>query len=550
VFRVERLRGPIWYAKYRLPDGRQGLTVAAATRDTGGMSSWRSVCLGSVGVLCGAAVAVAPAVAASGPVVFSGAGAQQVAGAIAGFEAAIGGADNGTAPGPRVGGFRTLNWDDVAPGTYSARSSVSAQGVEPSGLDGLNFVAGSSRGLEMATAGTGVEVSRDGFRELNPTYPALLASPSGPNAFGSLGSTETDVTFEVPDNHTSPWNTDPPGTASGDLPGVRATVSGLGAVFMNVEAAGTSSIEYLAADGRSLGTYFVPTGPAGAPEFVGVRFDGAPVAAVHLVSGTVPLSAGVTDDGGPDNVVALGDLATSEPVWGPGLTINPDVVKPGPPVTITGTAHDPIGTPSVTVAGTPATVSPDGSWTATVPGVDLPSEVTATATDGRGLTATAVQYLIEAPVTGSGPPVSLSCHVALSPPAITVTGLAPKRHRTGSDTGHLAVRATCDLPLRGVVTVALTAISRSTTHHRRIALARTFVLRSRPMTVAAGRGAKETLAVPHQLAVQLVDKHPRVTVRLTLRAVGAVHAAAAASGNNVRVVRQRPHHQAARARRR
>ncbi len=23
VFRVERVRGPVWYAKYRLPDGRQ-----------------------------------------------------------------------------------------------------------------------------------------------------------------------------------------------------------------------------------------------------------------------------------------------------------------------------------------------------------------------------------------------------------------------------------------------------------------------------------------------------------------------------------------------
>jgi hypothetical protein len=23
VFRIERVRGPVWYAKYRLPDGRQ-----------------------------------------------------------------------------------------------------------------------------------------------------------------------------------------------------------------------------------------------------------------------------------------------------------------------------------------------------------------------------------------------------------------------------------------------------------------------------------------------------------------------------------------------
>jgi hypothetical protein len=29
VFRVDRRRGPQWYAKYRLPDGRPGLVVVA-----------------------------------------------------------------------------------------------------------------------------------------------------------------------------------------------------------------------------------------------------------------------------------------------------------------------------------------------------------------------------------------------------------------------------------------------------------------------------------------------------------------------------------------
>jgi hypothetical protein len=473
-------------------------------------------------------VAVAPAVAASGPVVYSGTGAQQVAGAIAGFEAAMGGADNGTAEGPRVGGFRTLNSDDTGADTYSAQSSLSPDGwVDPSGLEWLNFSAANGRGLEMATAGTGVEVS-DGFRDLNPTYPALLAPPSGPNAFGPLGSTETDVTFMVPDTYSSPWDPGPPGATRGDVPGSKATVSGFGAVFMNVEASGTSSIEYLAADGRSLGTYFAPTGPQGAPEFVGVLFDDAPVAGARIVSGTVPLSAGVSDDGGPDNVVALGDLVTSEPLWGPSVTITAAVaVTPGSPATITGTTHDPIGTPSVTVAGTPA--------------------VEATAIDSRGLTGGAVTYSIDTGAPGSARPVPTTCHVALAPAVITVTGPTPKRRRPSDDAGHLAVRATCDGPLRGVVTAALTAITQSTKQHRRLSVARTFVVRSHPMALTAENGARQTLAVPHQLAVQLVDSHPQVVVRLTLRAVGTSRAAAAAAGKNVRVVRRRPVQRAASA---
>jgi hypothetical protein len=99
----------------------------------------------------------------------------------------MGGADNGTAEGPRVGGFRTLNSDDTGADTYSAQSSLSPDGwVDPSGLEWLNFSAANGRGLEMATAGTGVEVS-DGFRDLNPTYPALLAPAEWPQRVRPAG---------------------------------------------------------------------------------------------------------------------------------------------------------------------------------------------------------------------------------------------------------------------------------------------------------------------------------------------------------------------------
>jgi hypothetical protein len=75
------------------------------------------------------------------------------------------------------------------------------------------------------------------------------------------------------------------------------------------------------------------------------------------------------------------------------------------------------------------------------------------------------------------------------------------------------------------VTATVTAIARSITRHRRITAARTFILRSHPMTLTVGGAATQNLVVPHQLDRQLVGGHPRVTIRLTLRAVGAAHAA-------------------------
>ena len=62
-----------------------------------------------------AAFARAP-VALAGPTTFSGVGGTNTSGAalsaLNAFEAAIGGANNG-AGGPRLGGFRTINWDGV-----------------------------------------------------------------------------------------------------------------------------------------------------------------------------------------------------------------------------------------------------------------------------------------------------------------------------------------------------------------------------------------------------------------------------------------------------
>jgi hypothetical protein len=487
--------------------------------------------------VCAAALAAAPAALAAAPVVYSGTGAQQVASAVAGFEAAIGGADNGTTEGPLVGGFRTLNWDDAEAGVMSAHPGLTPGGVEPSGVEWLNFRVANERGLDLATPGPSVEVSNDGFRDLSSSYPALLASPTGPNAFGPLGSTETDLTFEVPDSHTTPWNPVPQ-SAGGDSPGSTAAVAGFGATFMNVEAPGTSSIDFLAGDGHSLGSYPVPTGPPGAPEFLGVLFDEASVAAVRITSGTVPLSDGVADDGGQHNVVALGDLVSSEPLWGPSVVLGPPGVAPGSAATMTGTTSDPIGVPSVTVAGVPATVSPGGAWTATLPHLADGTQVEVVATDSRGLSASVLVRAVDAP--SSGRPAPTKCRVALAPAVVTIPDLTSARHPAQHRAGSLTVRATCDHSLRGVITADVTALPRATRHRRGRPPTHSFVLRAQPIALTAGESMSQTIVLPYRRAVQLVRHHPRVMVGLTLWGIGATRATAVAASRTVRVARVRP----------
>src|SRR4051794_19588363 len=60
------------------------------------------------------AVLARPRAAAPAPQLFRGKGAVDAGAAAAALEAAIGGQDNGDTAGTQTGGFRAVNWDDVA----------------------------------------------------------------------------------------------------------------------------------------------------------------------------------------------------------------------------------------------------------------------------------------------------------------------------------------------------------------------------------------------------------------------------------------------------
>jgi hypothetical protein len=203
--------------------------------------------------------------------IFTGVGAE-AATALAQFKAALGGAENGEG-GPAAGGFRSINWDDVKlDGTdFGGQSEV----LVPNATVGIPVNRFQSRGVIFEDE---YAVSGDGFQSTNPNAGQISAfSPN--NAFAPFntdvvpGVGSIDLHFVVPSD---PSTTPNP---------ARQAVKGFGAIFLDVESHGTSSIDFRAGS-RSLGKFFVPPGASGQPEFLGVLFDAPVVTDVHLVPGT------------------------------------------------------------------------------------------------------------------------------------------------------------------------------------------------------------------------------------------------------------------------
>jgi hypothetical protein len=172
------------------------------------------------------------------------------------------GALNPNVAGSFGSGRREINWDGV-PDAFAA----------PNLLPADFFNVNSPRGAVFATAGSGFQVSANAgvapveFDNLNPTYSRLFVPFSPQRLFTPLDTNQMTIRFFVPGTQT------------------RATSSGFGAVFTDVDRPGTR-ITYYDAANRVLGTYPVPVSPGSETlSFLGVRFLTARVARVKIVSG-------------------------------------------------------------------------------------------------------------------------------------------------------------------------------------------------------------------------------------------------------------------------
>jgi hypothetical protein len=251
-------------------------------------SRFRSLAIVS-GTAAAAAFALAPAAGASPAKAkvrqAAGSSAAAIQPAVDAFRADLGGANNGAAPVAVTTGRREIAWDGV-PANFSAPNAM------PPDL----FRA---RGALFSTRGQFLQVSAnaaDGpieFDNLDPGASARFATFSPQKLFTGVGSPVVDVHFRKP------------GTDE------RATVSGFGAVFTDVDRWGSTKIAYYDRRGRKLGTFRVRA--AWGEEtlsFLGVRFKYARVAKVRIYSGNVALGAG---EGGRRDAVVMDDLIYGEP---------------------------------------------------------------------------------------------------------------------------------------------------------------------------------------------------------------------------------------------
>jgi hypothetical protein len=235
------------------------------------------------------AILAFPTAAAATSITFAASGpdAPAIQATVDAFRVAIsaGGVNNGNGTGSASNGRREISWDG---GGVAALATVF-----PSPMNTFNS-GGTPRGAVFITPGLGFEISGQPspeFGDINPTYPAIFQTFSSPRLFTSLGSNVVDALFFVP------------GTST------RATVSGFGAVFTDVDLANGSTLQFFDLANVSLGTFSVPVFNNGL-SFLGLSFTDASIGRVRITSGTTALGP---NDGGGIDVVALDDFIYSEP---------------------------------------------------------------------------------------------------------------------------------------------------------------------------------------------------------------------------------------------
>jgi hypothetical protein len=246
------------------------------------------------------AVVMLPTLAAAAPIVFSVGGdntATSIQSSVADFRAALGDPNNANDPGPLATGRREINWDG------GGNNSTTTAPVTPFNV----FL--DSRGAQFTTPGLGLTQappSADpvlfppgGLAGLvgNPTYGTTFGTFSPLRLFAPVGSTLTEGLFFLPGSNGS----------------VPASVSGFGAVFTDVDLAGTTQIEFFNTTGGLLFSSFVEPGTVadGSLSFLGVFFDaGERIGGVRITTGNAALGP---NDGAGVDVVVMDDFLYGEP---------------------------------------------------------------------------------------------------------------------------------------------------------------------------------------------------------------------------------------------
>jgi hypothetical protein len=228
------------------------------------------------------------------PEVVQGAGANAAAlqPTVDAFRARLG-ANNG-AGAPAATGRREVNWDGIP-----------LASLDP--FPGNFFNSNSPRGIVFSTPGSRMKVNGDpgsaSFLFADVTAKLPNGQPWGPIEFGTFSPSRF---FATMDNNVTEVGFFVPGTTT------PATVTAFGAVFVDVDVANATVMEFFAPGGDLISRHVVPLAGATSKglSFVGVVLP-RPAARVRIVAGTHPVNAPFQDP--PPDGVGIDDVIYSEP---------------------------------------------------------------------------------------------------------------------------------------------------------------------------------------------------------------------------------------------
>lgn len=204
------------------------------------------------------------------------------------FRAAVGG---GAVAGPNgsFGGLRReINWDGVP----EARS-------DPNPLPADFFNTTSPRGAVFSTQGTGFLVSANAGGATPPLFgfPSDFQTFSPQKLFTAVNSNITDVTFFLP------------GTS------VAATTGAFGVIFVDVESAGLTQVDFFDVNNNAIFTRTALVGGNQGLSFLGgVANAGERIGRVRITSGLNTIVANGVLGNPDDDVAVMDDFLYAEPV--------------------------------------------------------------------------------------------------------------------------------------------------------------------------------------------------------------------------------------------
>lgn len=204
-----------------------------------------------------------------------------------GFRVAVGGGTVAGANGSFGSLRREINWDGVP--------DISA---DPNLLPADFFNVNSPRGTVFSTPGRGFLVSANSGRS-TPTlfgFPTDFRTFSAERLFTAVNSNITDVTFFVPGTTTA------------------ATTSAFAAIFVDVEVAGLTKMEFFDESGASIYSRDVLVGGKQGLSFLGaVAGAGERISRVRLTSGLNTIVSNGVLGNLNDDVVVMDDFLYAEP---------------------------------------------------------------------------------------------------------------------------------------------------------------------------------------------------------------------------------------------